>query len=171
MRRRLLAILTVVAACTAVLLGQLPAFAIDPGGMPAPVTGNATWFSGLGSPYGGCGLPQSALDSQNFLALNVQNSPGNYSNLPRPISAADASEIGMWDNGLNCGRWVKVTIGPNCNGTNDGHPTSRSAGAGRGTLATSTTGPRWTWWSAIAATTATRGARTTPTTSTSRRHR
>ena len=32
MRRRLLAILTVVAACTAVLLGQLPAFAIDPGG-------------------------------------------------------------------------------------------------------------------------------------------
>ena len=26
----------------------------------------------------------------------------------------------MFDNGLNCGRWVKVTIGPNCNGTNDG---------------------------------------------------
>ncbi len=132
MRRRLLAILTVVAACTAVLLGQLPAFAIDPGGTPAPVTGNATWFSGLGSPYGGCGLPQSALDSQNFLALNVQNSPGNYSNLPRPISAADASEIGMWDNGLNCGRWVKVTIGPNCNGTNDGAPNEPFCRGGAG---------------------------------------
>ena len=123
MRRRLLAIVTVVAACTAVLLGQLPAFAIDPGGTPGPVTGNATWFSaGSASPYGGCGLPQANLDSQNFLALNVQNSPGVYSDLPRPIPAADASEIGMFDNGLNCGRWVQVTIGSNCTGVNDGAP-------------------------------------------------
>jgi len=119
----------------AVLLGQLPAFAIDPGGTPTPVTGNATWFTGLGSPYGGCGLPQSALDSQNFLALNVQNSPGNYSNLPRPIPAADASEIGMWDNGLNCDRWVKVTIGPNCNGTNDGAPNEPFCRGGSGYVA------------------------------------
>jgi hypothetical protein len=86
------------------------------------VTGNATWFTGLGSPYGGCGLPQSALDSQNFLALNVQDSPGDYTNLPRPIPAADASEIGMFDNGLNCGRWVQVTIGNYCTGVNDGAP-------------------------------------------------
>jgi Cellulose binding domain len=60
------------------------------------------------------------VDSQNYLALNVQNSPGVYSDLPRPIPAADASEIGMFDNGLNCGRWVQVTIGPNCTGVNDG---------------------------------------------------
>jgi Cellulose binding domain len=111
-----------VAAGAAVVLGQLPAYAITPGGTPAPVTGNATWFTGLGSPYGGCGLPQSALDSQNFLALNVQNSPGNYSDLPRPISAANASELGMFDNGLNCGRWVQVTVGNFCTGTNDGAP-------------------------------------------------
>jgi hypothetical protein len=111
-----------VAACAAVLAGQLPAYAIDPGGTPSPVTGNATWFTGLGSPYGGCGLPQSALDSQNFLALNVQNSPGNYTDLPRPISAANASEMGMFDNGLNCGRWVQVTIGNFCTGVNDGAP-------------------------------------------------
>jgi Cellulose binding domain len=104
------------------LLGQLPAGAVNPGGTPSPVTGNATWFSGLGSPYGGCGLPQTNLDSQNFLALNVQNSPGVYSNLPRPIPAADAAEIGMFDNGLNCGRWVKVTIGNFCTGVNDGAP-------------------------------------------------
>jgi len=84
------------------------------------VTGNATWFSGLGGPYGGCGLPEANVDSQNYLALNVQNSPGVYSDLPRPIPAADASEIGMFDNGLNCGRWVQVTIGPNCTGVNDG---------------------------------------------------
>jgi hypothetical protein len=111
-----------VAAGAVVVLGQLPAYAITPGGTPSAVTGNATWFTGLGSPYGGCGLPQSALDSQNFLALNVQNSPGNYSNLPRPISAANASELGMFDNGLNCGRWVQVTIGNFCTGTNDGAP-------------------------------------------------
>jgi len=111
-----------VVACAAVLIVQLPAYAIVPGGTPSPVTGNATWFTGLGSPYGGCGLPQSALDSQNFLALNVQNSPGNYTNVPRPISAANASELGMFDNGLNCGRWVQVTIGNICTGVNDGAP-------------------------------------------------
>jgi hypothetical protein len=43
-------------------------------------------------------------------------------NLPRPIPAADASEIGMFDNGLNCGRWVHVVIGNYCTGTNDGAP-------------------------------------------------
>jgi hypothetical protein len=104
------------------VLAQLPASAIDVTGAAGPVTGNATWFTGLGSPYGGCGLPQADLDSQNFLALNVQNSPGVYSDLARPISTANAGEIGMWDNGLNCGRWVQVTIGSNCTGTNDGAP-------------------------------------------------
>jgi hypothetical protein len=123
MRRHTLRIsVAVVAACAAVLLAQLPASAIDVSGTPTPVTGNATWFSGLGGPYGGCGLPQANLDSQNFLALNVQNSPGVYTNLPRPIPAADASEIGMFDNGLNCGRWVQVTIGNYCTGVNDGAP-------------------------------------------------
>jgi Cellulose binding domain len=112
---------TVLALVAAVLAWQLPtAGAIDVSGTPAPVTGWATWFTGLGSPYGGCGLPQADLDSQNFLALNVQNSPGVYTNLPRPIPAADASEIGMFDNGLNCDRWVQVTIGDNCDGTNSG---------------------------------------------------
>ncbi len=115
-------VLVVVAACLSVVLAQLPAAAIDVSGTPSPVTGYATWFSGLGSPYGGCGLPQANLDSQNFLALNVQNSPGDYTNLPRPIPAADASEIGMFDNGLNCDRWVQVTIGDNCVGTNTGAP-------------------------------------------------
>jgi hypothetical protein len=47
---------------------------------------------------------QADLDSQDFLALNVQNSPGVYTNLPRPIPAADAAETGMFDNGLNRGR-------------------------------------------------------------------
>jgi hypothetical protein len=86
-------------------------------------TGNATYFAGLGSPFGGCGLPQADLDSQDFLALNVQDTPGNYTlALHRPIPAADAREIGMFDNGLNCGRWVHMVIGDYCTGTNDGAP-------------------------------------------------
>jgi hypothetical protein len=119
-RRTLRIAVSLVAVCVAVLLAQLPAGAITVSGTPSPVTGNATWFSGLGGPYGGCGLPEANVDSQNYLALNVQNSPGVYSDLPRPIPAADASEIGMFDNGLNCGRWVQVTIGNNCTGVNDG---------------------------------------------------
>ena len=119
-RRTLRIAVSVVAVCAAVLLAQLAAGATTVSGTPSPVTGNATWFSGLGGPYGGCGLPQANVDSQNFLALNVQNSPGVYTLLPRPIPAADASEIGMFDNGLNCGRWVQVTIGNYCTGVNDG---------------------------------------------------
>ena len=121
-RRAWLATAATLAAAVCLLLAQVPASALDAGGTPSPVTGNATWFTGLGSPYGGCGLPQANLDTQNFLALNVQNSPGNYTSLPRPIPAADASEIGMFDNGLNCGRWVQVTIGNYCTGINDGAP-------------------------------------------------
>jgi expansin (peptidoglycan-binding protein) len=104
------------------LLGQLPAGALTVGGTPAPVTGNATWFTGLGAPYGGCGLPQANLDSQNFVALNVFNTPGDYNNYPRPLPASMADKIGMWNNGLNCGRYVQVTISDNCTGTNDGAP-------------------------------------------------
>jgi hypothetical protein len=115
-------LMTILLSIGTVLMAQLPASALNVSGTPTPVTGNATWFTSLGQPYGGCGLPQSALDSQNFLALNVQNSPGNYSNVPRPISAANAGVIGMWDNGLNCGRWVKVTISDFCTGVNDGAP-------------------------------------------------
>lgn len=89
---------------------------------PEVYTGNSTWFSALGGPYGGCGVPQANLDSQNFVALNVQNDPGNYTlTLSRPISSQYAADIGLWNNGLNCGRWVHVVMGDNCNGTNDGN--------------------------------------------------
>jgi hypothetical protein len=84
-----------------------------------PVTGNATWFDALGAPYGGCGLPQENLDSQDFIALNVYDTPKDYTFYPRPMPAGD-SKIGMWDNGHNCGRWVEVTIGDYCTGINDG---------------------------------------------------
>ena len=114
--------------------GMTPAPTSTPGGgtftpvvTPTPLTlsgthtGNATWFSGLGGPYGGCGVPQANVDSQNFVALNVQNDPGDYSTfLTRPISAQNVNDIGMFSNGLNCGRWVQVTIGNFCTGVNDG---------------------------------------------------
>ena len=84
-------------------------------------TGNSTYFYSLGAPYGGCGLPQSELDTQNFVAVNVENSPGDYTTFhTRPISDEYASIRGFFNNGLNCGRWVRVTIGDYCNGTNDG---------------------------------------------------
>ncbi len=84
-------------------------------------TGNATWFDNLGAPYGGCGVGQAYLDTQHFVALNVQDSPGDYTTfLTRPIASQYASQIGMFNNGLNCGRWVRVVIGDYCNGTNDG---------------------------------------------------
>jgi hypothetical protein len=55
------------------------------------------------------------------VALNVQNTPGDYSSMfPRPITGANLSKIGLFNNGLNCGRWVQVVIGNDCNGTNDG---------------------------------------------------
>ncbi|MER6630358.1 cellulose binding domain-containing protein [Streptomyces sp. NPDC000987] len=85
-------------------------------------TGNATHFDGLGSPYGGCGVPQADLESQNFVALNVWNTPGDYAGqpTPRPVPSGDAGKTGLFDNGHNCGRWVRVTIGDYCTGTNDG---------------------------------------------------
>lgn len=105
------------ALATAVLFAAGAAALPDP---PAPVTGNATWFDGLGQPYGGCGLPQANLDSQDFVALNVFNTPNDYAYSTRPVP--DAAKIGMWDNGRNCGRWVEVTMGDNCTGINDGAP-------------------------------------------------
>ncbi|MFC4145716.1 cellulose binding domain-containing protein [Micromonospora mangrovi] len=107
------------AAAALLLAGQLPAQAV--GDPPSPVTGNATHFDGLGSPYGGCGLPENQLDSPDFVALNVYHLPGDYSSYPaRPLPPSQADRIGLWNNGLNCGRYVKVSIGDYCTGINDG---------------------------------------------------
>jgi len=90
----------------------------------APFSGYATHFDGIGSPYGGCGLPEYALETLDYVALNVQNTPGDYSTyLPRPIT--DPSKVGQWNNGYNCDRWVRVTMGDNCVGaSNSGAPGS-----------------------------------------------
>jgi hypothetical protein len=105
-----------------VIRTQLPAGAVT---VPAPgttVTGNSTYFDGLGAPYGGCGLPQAELDTQDFVALNVYDTPRDYAFYPRPLTGADLAKKGMWDNGHNCGRWVQVKISDYCTGVNDGAP-------------------------------------------------
>ncbi|WP_327292642.1 cellulose binding domain-containing protein [Streptomyces sp. NBC_01198] len=119
-RRLLAALATAVAAVLVYVLTMLPAPAATPHAAQADVVGNATHFDGLGQPYGGCGMPQSQLDSPDFVALNVFNTPGDYGSHPRPVPAAQSSIVGAWDNGHNCGRWVRVTIGDYCTGTNDG---------------------------------------------------
>jgi hypothetical protein len=100
-----------------------PTAASSPKTVTGTHIGNATWFSGIDGAYGGCGVPPNDVDSKYYVALNVQNDPRNYSTmLSRPIAAQYAKDIGMFNNGLNCGRWVQVTIGDNCLGTNDGAP-------------------------------------------------
>lgn len=117
--RRWSRVLAVLLAGAAIVGVHATAQAAPSGGETTPVTGNATWFDNLGSPYGGCGLPQDQLETQNWIALNVFNTPGDYAMYSRPMAANDP-KVGTWDNGLNCGRWVRVSIGDYCTGINDG---------------------------------------------------
>ena len=110
-----------VGALVLAVVSALPAGALTVFETPTPVSGNATWFSALGGPYGGCGMTQADLESQNFVALNVYDLPGDYSTFyNRPMAPSLADKMGMWNNGHNCGRWVQVTIGDYCTGVNDG---------------------------------------------------
>lgn len=90
---------------------------------PPPQTpgpqGYATFFDDVGG-SGACGVPGLALESQDYVALNVQDTPGDYSpGLRRPIT--DQAKLGLYANGANCGRWVHVEIGQECEGgVNDG---------------------------------------------------
>ena len=87
----------------------------------ATFTGNATHFDGLGQPTGGCGVPEAQVEGPDFVALNVQQTPGNYEGfLPRPIAAGSVASIGAFANGRNCGRFLRVTLGDDCRGMNDG---------------------------------------------------
>lgn len=112
-------VLTVLLAGAALIAVQASAGALTPDDESGPMTGNATWFDNLGSPYGGCGMPQDQLETQNWIALNVYDTPGDYAMYSRPMPAGDP-HIGIWDNGRNCGRWVRVSISDYCTGTNDG---------------------------------------------------
>jgi hypothetical protein len=80
----------------------------------------ATYFSGVGNP-GGCGVPDRLIDSPNYVALDVEYTPsasGSYQMDQRPLT--DPAIIGEFNNGLNCGRWLRVTVQEFCTGSNPG---------------------------------------------------
>jgi len=96
--------------------------------------GMATHFLGVGYPYGACGVPdevaawegaQDTLSGQanpfDYVALNVYHTPGRYDMpAPHPMVGADTAYMGMYDNGRNCGRWIRFELGDTCDGANDG---------------------------------------------------
>ncbi|MGW4746925.1 cellulose binding domain-containing protein [Streptomyces sp. NPDC004290] len=114
---------------TAFLLALLLSFALLPtlGAGPASAgglqvhQGVGTRFDGTGEKGGGCGVPPAQIESDRFVALNVWDTPGFYGDgLPRPVPADRAAITGAFDNGLNCGRWVRITLGDYCTGDNRG---------------------------------------------------
>lgn len=63
-------------------------------------TGYGTWFTAMGQPFGGCGVPPGKAVDDNgkplpFVALNTNSE---------------------FQNGANCGRWIKMVVGDNCQG-------------------------------------------------------
>jgi hypothetical protein len=82
----------------------------------------ATHFEGLGTPYGGCGVPEELVESEHFVALNVFNRPDypGQAGFTQPIEEKDFAVMGEFQNGKNCGRWVKVTILDDCKGGSNG---------------------------------------------------
>jgi len=99
--------------------------------------GMATHFLGVGFPYGACGVSdeiaatEGALDTLtgqgnpfDYVALNVYDTPGNYDSPgtlgKRPLTGSDTLKMGTYRNGLNCGRWIKLSLGDTCDGQNDG---------------------------------------------------
>jgi hypothetical protein len=61
---------------------------------------HGTHFDGMGSPFGGCGVPPEKAKDDNgkplpYVALNTNSE---------------------FDDGSNCGRWVEITVGENCVG-------------------------------------------------------
>ena len=107
------------------------------GSAMASYEGYATDFDAVGYPYGACGVPDSVAWSEgvadtpsgqgnpfHYVALNVFDDSGNYSSAStfgnRPLTGADTAFLGMYRNGRNCGRWIRVRLGDYCTGTNDG---------------------------------------------------
>ncbi|MGI5350293.1 RlpA-like double-psi beta-barrel domain-containing protein [Streptomyces sp. CA-250714] len=84
--------------------------------------GVATHFDKTGDVSGGCGVPPSRAESRHVVALNVWHTPGEFKEAvtPRPVPDAQSELKGLWDNGRNCGRWVRISLGDYCKGKNSG---------------------------------------------------
>ncbi|MFF4935315.1 cellulose binding domain-containing protein [Streptomyces griseofuscus] len=104
-------------------IGVLLTSTLGPGSAQATETysGVATYFDADGQDGLGCGVPPAQIESKNFVALNVWNTPGEFAtNLPRPVPTTSSSVRGVWDNGLNCGRWVRIKLSDYCTVSNGG---------------------------------------------------
>lgn len=66
----------------------------------AQYSAHGTYFHGMGSPIGGCGVPPQ-------LAVDDAGTPLPY------VALNTNSEF---SNGVNCGRWVEITVKENCEG-------------------------------------------------------
>jgi hypothetical protein len=88
--------------------------------------GTATHFGAVAPDGGGCGTPPELMLEESkgrFVALNVQDTPGDYRNDPtgrKPRPNSTGHGLGMFQNGRNCGRWIKVTLDDVCSGMSDG---------------------------------------------------
>lgn len=77
----------------------------------------STMFTGVGSPFSGCGvLPQDLRDDDGkplpFVALNFQDT-SVFEAFQQP---APSGKVGAFDNGNHCGRWIEISLGDNCQG-------------------------------------------------------
>jgi len=96
--------------------------------------GVGTHFQALGSPYGGCGVPDDVLAKQGasaYVALNAFHALGDYrpagSFGKRPLRI-DTLWRGLYEDGKNCGRRVDCCHNGSRHGTNvDFAPTTRLA--------------------------------------------
>ena len=78
----------------------------------------STYFPAIGQVAGGCGVPPQIVETQDYVALNVFNTPGDYREGVFDRNALNLSDpkIGEYKKGRNCGRWVRVTILGDCKG-------------------------------------------------------
>ena len=67
----------------------------------AAFSAHGTYFHGMGIPIGGCGVPPSLAVDDNGKAL--------------PYVALNTNS--EFSNGVNCGRWVEITVKENCEGS------------------------------------------------------
>ena len=67
----------------------------------AQFSAHGTYFHGMGIPIGGCGVPPSLAVDDNGKAL--------------PYVALNTNS--EFSNGINCGRWVEITVKENCEGS------------------------------------------------------
>jgi hypothetical protein len=68
----------------------------------------------------GCGIPPELLEDSDgfpvpYVALNVQNTGILDDALARPLKEG-SDFMGMFNNGINCGRWIEITFMENCVG-------------------------------------------------------